>query len=321
MLRLILGCFCLISASIAPVLAGTDAEVKPVNLGTAHEALYGLCLRDSRAVAVGQHGLVLESTDSGDTWTELDRFTEVALLDVDCGAITELYVGQGGELYRRHGGQLEALESGTDARLMSVSQSSDGNVAVAVGAFGAILISADFGKTWRLSTLDWFAVLDDYVEPHLYDVHVADDGQITVIGEFALVIQSRDGGVTWQKRHQGESSLFGLYIDTTGTGYAVGQEGAFLTTADAGETWAPVATPTNDILLSVSRSSDGDIVSSGIRKFIVSRDQGATWIEYDSPALTMGWYQGLELLSPVETANQAVLLAGHQASILKIELK
>jgi hypothetical protein len=35
----------------------------------------------------------------------------------------------------------------------------------------------------------------------------------------------------------------------------------------------------------------------------------------------MGWYQGLELLSSGETANQAVLLAGHQASILKIELK
>ena len=321
MLRPIFGCICLISVSIAPVLAGTDAEVKAVNLGTAHEALYGLCLRDSRAVAVGQHGLVLESNDSGDTWTELDRFTDAALLDVDCGGTAELYVGQGGELYRRQDGDFEAVESGTDARLMSVAQSTDGSVAVAVGAFGAILTSADFGKTWRRSTLDWFAVLDDYVEPHLYDVHVADDGQITVIGEFALVIQSRDGGVTWQKRHQGESSLFGLYIDTTGTGYAVGQEGAFLTSADAGETWAAGATPTNDILLSVRRSSDGDIVSSGIRKFIVSRDQGATWIEYDSPALTMGWYQGLELLSSGETANQAVLLAGHQASILKIELK
>ena len=210
MLRLIFGCLCLTFASSAPVLAGADAGVKVVNLGTAHEALYGLCLRDSRAVAVGQHGLVLESSDSGDTWTELDRFTDAALLDVDCGETAELYVGQGGELYRRQNGDFEAVESGTDARLMSVAQSPDGGVAVAVGAFGAILLSADFGKTWQLSTLDWFAVLDDYVEPHLYDVHIADDGQITIIGEFALVIQSRDGGLTWQKRHQGESSLFGF---------------------------------------------------------------------------------------------------------------
>ena len=321
MLRLIFGCLWLTFASSAPVLAGADAGVKVVNLGTAHEALYGLCLRDSRAVAVGQHGLVLESSDSGDTWTELDRFTDVALLDVDCSGTAELYVGQGGELYRRQNGDFEAVESGTDARLMSVAQSPDGSVAVAVGAFGAILVSADFGKTWQPSILDWFAVLDDYVEPHLYDVHIADDGQITIIGEFALVIQSRDGGVTWQKRHQGESSLFGLYIDSSGTGYAVGQEGALLTTADAGEVWTPVATPTNDILLSVSRTADGDIVSSGIRKFIVSRDLGATWTEYSSPALTTGWYQGLELLSAGETANPAVLLAGHRASILKFELK
>ena len=190
-----------------------------------------------------------------------------------------------------------------------------------VEVFYWVIVSADFGKTWQLSTLDWFAVLDDYVEPHLYDVHIADDGQITVIGEFALVIQSRDGGITWQKRHLGESSLFGLYIDNTGTGYAVGQEGALLTTTDAGEVWAPVATPTNDILLSVSRTAAGDIVSSGIRKFIVSRDHGATWTEYSSPALTTGWYQGLELLPAGEAANPAVLLAGHQASILKFELK
>ena len=146
MLRLIFGCLCLTFASSAPVLAGADAEVKVVSLGTAHEALYGLCMRDSRAVAVGQHGLVLESSDSGDTWTELDRFTDAALLDVDCGGTTELYVGQGGELYRRQGDDFEAVESGTDARLMSVAQSPDGSVAVAVGAFGAILVSADFER-------------------------------------------------------------------------------------------------------------------------------------------------------------------------------
>ena len=320
MLRLIFGCLWLTFASSAPVLAGADAGVKVVNLGTAHEALYGLCLSDSRAVAVGQHGLVLESSDSGDTWTELDRFTACVTgcrLQWDRRAVCR----SGWRVISPPDGDFEAVESGTDARLMSVAQSPDGSVAVAVGAFGAILVSADFGKTWQLSILDWFAVLDDYVEPHLYDVHIADDGQITIIGEFALVIQSRDGGVTWQKRHQGESSLFGLYIDSSGTGYAVGQEGALLTTADAGEVWTPVATPTNDILLSVSRTADGDIVSSGIRKFIVSRDLGATWTEYSSPALTTGWYQGLELLSAGETANPAVLLAGHRASILKFELK
>ena len=320
MLRLIIAVFCLCAVSMVPALASTDTTITAVSSGTAHEALFGLCMNGTRVIAVGQHGLVLDSDDAGETWTERERFTSAALLDVDCGDRTELYVGQSGELYRRHDGELEAVSSGTDARLMSVGQSPDGNLAVAVGAFGAILISTDDGRTWQHSSLDWFAVLEDYVEPHLYDVHVANDGSITVIGEFALVLQSTDGGMTWQKRHQGESSLFGLNIDSVGIGFAVGQEGTVLTTRDAGESWAAIATPSNDILLNVGRTAAGDIVATGIRKFIVSSDQGATWLEYADAALTTGWYQGLALLS-TDAARQSVLLAGHQARILKIELK
>ena len=321
MLRRLIGFLLLAFASAKPVMADADALVEAVNLGTAHEALYGLCIKGNRAIAAGQNGLVLESTDRGETWAELDRFTDVAFLDVDCSDRTELYVGQRGAFYRRSEGKFEPVQSGTDARLMSVTQSSDGTLAAAVGAFGTILISVDQGETWETLSIDWFAILDDYVEPHLYDVHIREGGQITVIGEFSLVIQSNDAGLTWHTRHKGESSLFGLYLDATSTGYAVGQEGAMLTTADAGETWTAIPTPTNDILLNVTRSQTGAILATGIRKFIVSGDQGATWTEYDSPVLTTGWYQGLVLLPREEAARQEVLLAGHQANILKIELK
>ena len=164
-------------------------------------------------------------------------------------------------------------------------------------------------------------MLDDYVEPHLYDVHISAGGQITVVGEFALVMQSDDAGLTWQRRHRAESSLFGLYLDASGTGYAVGQEGTVLATGDGGETWAAIPTPTNDILLNIRRSDSGAVLATGIRKFIVSHDQGATWTEYDSPALTTGWYQGLVLLPAEEASAEQVMLAGHQANILKIELQ
>lgn len=299
----------------------TNAGVVAVNQGTAHEALYGLCLSEGRAIAVGQGGLVLESLDGGETWNERNRFTDAALLDVDCGPRSQLYAGQGGALYRQTGESLEALQSGTDARLMSVAQSRDGDLAVAVGAFGTILVSVDQGFTWSSASLDWFAVLDDYVEPHLYDVHISAGGQITVVGEFALVMQSDDAGLTWQRRHRAESSLFGLYLDASGTGYAVGQEGTVLATGDGGETWAAIPTPTNDILLNIHRSDSGAVLATGIRKFIVSHDQGATWTEYDSPALTTGWYQGLVLLPAEEASAEQVMLAGHQANILKIELQ
>ena len=74
----------------------TNAGGVAVNQGTAHEALYGLCLSEGRAIAVGQGGLVLESLDGGETWNERNRFTDAALLDVDCGPRSQLYAGQGG---------------------------------------------------------------------------------------------------------------------------------------------------------------------------------------------------------------------------------
>ena len=64
----------------------TNAGVVAVNQGTAHEALYGLCLSEGRAIAGGPGGPVLESRDGGETWGGRDRFTDAALLDVDCGA-------------------------------------------------------------------------------------------------------------------------------------------------------------------------------------------------------------------------------------------
>lgn len=297
------------------------AEVDPVNRGTAHEALYGLCLSGDRAIAVGQAGLILESGDRGNTWVELDRFTESAVLDVDCGLDIELYVGQGGSVYRRSGVDVEEVQSGTDARLMSVARSPNGELAVAAGAFGTILRSGDKGLTWQASSLDWFAILNDYVEPHLYDVHVSDAGRITIVGEFSLVLQSDDGGLTWQKRNLGDPSLFGLYMGPSGSGYAVGQEGTVLTTLNGGETWAAVATPTKDILLNITRTDSGVVLATGIRNFIFSKDQGTSWSELENPALTAGWYQGLALLPQATGSPQELLLTGHQATILKIELQ
>ena len=319
--RLLLGSVLANHFWLASVNAENHAGIKELNMGTADEAIYGLGLSGSNAVAVGQAGLVLQSTDLGDTWVELERFTESALLDVDCGTNVEIYVGQGGELYRRSKGVVKAIQSGTDARLMSVAQSQDGEIAVAVGAFGTILTSVDAGENWVPSTLDWFPILNDYVEPHLYDVHVSNVGLITIVGEFSLVLQSSDAGKSWVKRHLGEASLFGLNMDHVGSGYAVGQEGILLKTTDEGTTWKPISTLSNDILLNVTSIDESLVLATGIRKLIFSSDQGNSWKEIEAPAFSTGWYQGLSLLPETRIGSREVLLAGHRANILKIKLQ
>ncbi len=307
--------------ALASPLSLEKTNVQSVHAGFKHEAIYGLCVDESKAIAVGEAGLILSSADGGDTWIKSERFSEVALLDVECGRGVELYVGQSGEIYRRTDGTVEAVSTDSDARLMSVAHSHAAGLTVAVGAFGTILVSADGGGSWSSSIVDWFAVLDDYVDPHLYDVDISEQGVVTIVGEFSLVLQSVDQGQSWITRQRGEPSLFGLNINSSGIGYAVGQEGTLLSTSDAGTSWTPIKTPTTDILLNVTSLNDGLIVATGMRQLIFSVDGGAHWSLSRSPAFAEGWYQGLEVSPKSEIGASIIFVAGHRANILKLELQ
>lgn len=307
--------------ALANPLSLEKTNVQSVHAGFKHEAIYGLCVDDSKAIAVGEAGLILSSADGGNTWMELERFSEIALLDVECGSGIELYVGQSGEVYRRTDGSLEAVSTGSDARLMSVAHSQASGLTVAVGAFGTILVSTDGGGSWTPSIVDWFAVLDDYVDPHLYDVDISELGVVTIVGEFSLVLQSVDQGQSWTTRQRGEPSLFGLNMNDSGVGYAVGQEGTLLSTSDAGTSWTPIRTPSSDILLNVTSMDDGLIIATGVRQLIFSVDGGDHWNLNENPAFLQGWYQGLEVSPESEIGAPMILLAGHRANILKLELQ
>lgn len=310
-----------VSFACTSLVAAGDLHIQSLHKGTQHDDLYGMCFEGSKGFAVGGFGLMLLSNDGGASWGEQDAFTDVALLDVDCSASANLIVGQAGRIYRQVGADIEPMESGTDNRLMSVAQSESGDLAVAVGAFGTILLLVDGGQEWQVSSVDWFEVLNDYVEPHLYDVSISAEGVITVVGEFSLVLQSEDLGKTWIKRHSGDASLFAVSINAQGSGMAVGQEGAILRTNNAGQTWQAAASPVDDSLLNVVLQNGDFVVAFGIRNLIYSEDLGDNWVIAESTDLNTGWYQGLQLARDTQTGVSRLLLAGHHANILHIRIE
>jgi len=291
------------------------AEPVRVFAGTAHDALYGLCLDGQRGIAVGSSGFVLESADGGQSWTPGQSFSESALLDVSCSAGSTLIVGQQGAIFRSEDGVFKAVDSDTDARLLGVDNSSDG-LAFAVGSFGTILRSRDDGVNWESLPVDWEAILNDFVEPHLYAVDVSPAGIVTIVGEFELVIRSTDGGETWETAHKGEASLFGLNMTVDGTGFAVGQDGRVIRTGDGGVSWSEVPTPTEGILLNVWSATDGEVLISGIRNLLQSTDGGVSWELLEGGDLNTGWYQGLVVTGDESSA----LLAGHHGNVLQLQL-
>ena len=299
--------------------------VEIVRTGIPHDALYALDMHGETGVAVGNFGLILETADSGATWTVTPPVTEQGLLGVARAGDKEIIVGQiGTVLTREGGGNWEKIDNDLNIRLLNVDLNEDGLV-FAVGEFGAIVRSRDFGRTWETITVDWSQYNDEGYEPHLYGVVVKDTDNIVVTGEFGLILWSTDGGDTFTARHQGEESIFDIHLDAdgTGTGWAVGQDGEILRSHDGGETWQKVDAGSAANLLGVW-SGQGEVVIVGIRELLRSSDDGESWRRTDDIKVIRTWYQGIDAgVAEIEADNgflrtQMVYVAGYNATISRI---
>ena len=290
-LSVLLACGAL-SLAAPPPAALAAADCRVVHVGTPHDAMYDIAFDGPEGVAVGLAAAVFTTPDGGRTWSEAPSPpTDLALLGVATAAGQRLVVGQRGQAFRWDGAGWTAAETGTEERIMQVDVTKDG-VAVAVGAFGAMIRSDDFGRTWQPIRMAWEDILEDGYEPHLYAVHI-DGAAVTVGGEFGLVLRSLDAGLTWSVAYQAEASIFDLSINDSGRGLAVGQDGFMLATEDGGATWHPQRAAVDANLLGVWLAADR-AVAVGIRSVLVSDDAGATWRDAGTCAGLTTFYQSVD---------------------------
>ncbi|MDA0823598.1 MAG: YCF48-related protein [Proteobacteria bacterium] len=315
-----------LSMVLVSCMAHAEQEsIEVVRTGIAHDALFALDMNGEKGVAVGNFGLIMETVDSGATWTKTEPVTDQGLLGVATAGDRQIIVGQGGVVVTRVGdGKWEVLENDIGLRLLNVDIHESGLV-VAVGEFGAIRRSRDNGKTWDEITIDWGLYNDEGYEPHLYDVKIRDANTVVVTGEFGLVLWSQDGGDTFLARHQGDESLFAIHLDADGTGssYAVGQDGEVLRSQDEGQTWVKLNAGSTSNLLGVW-SGQGEVVIVGIRELLRSSDDGETWKRSDDFKVLRTWYQGIDAgVAEIEAPNgflrtQVLYIAGYNATISRI---
>lgn len=299
----------------AQCLAAEGVRVAQTAAGHAHDALFAVDFAGERGTAVGAHGSIVDSADNGRHWTAVNPApTTLGLLDVAVSVAGDIAVGQKGLiLMRAPGSSWQPVSSGTQERLLGVSQNASGRAAI-VGAFGLVLASDDGGRRWRAIAPDWSLYADPGVQPHLYAVHVDAAGVITVGGEFGLILRSADAGSSWSLLHKGDASIFGLELRADGVGYAVGQSGTVLRTADGGASWTAVDARTKAHLLAVRSSPGGRVVATAMRDFVVSRDDGSSWQRIRGQGLEEAW---LGDVAPVRDSNRFVAV-GHSGEILQI---
>jgi photosystem II stability/assembly factor-like uncharacterized protein len=307
-------------APAAAAAAAPSGSAKLIRHGTAHDALYDVAFEGERGIAVGAFGNVLVTADGGATW-QVQPFPmkHLALMAVAMREGKCIAVGQTGLVYAAADCKTwKAAPSMTKSRLLAVDVNRQG-LAYAVGAFGTILKSTDWGQSWAVQTVDWSTLTEDGVEPHLYDLHVGEDGSVTAVGEFELVMRSSDGK-QWKALHKGERSLFGLSVVEGGTKmYATGQSGALLSSADGGATWVSHKTGTGAILTGVHATPKGEVLASGINAVVLSRDGGASWSPLNSKLVRNAWYQALAA-SEGPGGKRRVVAVGAGGTILELDL-
>lgn len=293
-------------------------------ISTPHDDLFAVDGRQSgNKVAVGKFGLIFSTQDGGKTWQRRPSGTAKALAAVSFADPGHgVIVGSGGTVLASNdgGGTWRPLSSGTKDQLLSVHALSTAR-AFAVGAFGTVLSTSDGGQAWSKHELKWDSLIErmikegGYIEPNLNAVYFSSPQNGWIVGEFGLVLHTKDGGKSWVSQRYGSDlpQLYAVEFLDDRRGWALGQAGSLIETRDGGQRWSPVALETKRDLYDMSLEGErGMIVGDSV--VLVSRDGGSSWKSRSSTPED-GWLSGVALKS-----NEAIAVgAAGRMQLLPLE--
>ncbi|MFW1677134.1 WD40/YVTN/BNR-like repeat-containing protein [Pontibacter sp. JAM-7] len=153
---------------------------------------------ESRAIAVGNEGVLLMTEDSGNTWIEMNvPKTEVAdkLIRVHTYPEGEAWaVGEYGKILKStdYGNSWTQAKEEEDVILNDIIKIGDDKVIV-VGEFGKIFMSLDDGQSW--------SEIDKQIEQQnsLMAIEFANELEGLAVGLDGLMLATHDGGLSWDQ--------------------------------------------------------------------------------------------------------------------------
>jgi photosystem II stability/assembly factor-like uncharacterized protein len=199
-------------------------------------------------------GLVMKTTDGGETWVKQNPNTNQSLISVFfTSADTGWAVGvRGVVLKTTDGGKTWTLQNiKTQVQLFTVYFINPLKGWIS-GEGNKIWMTVDGGQKWTAIT----------VAGSIYNIAVdfVDENHGWAVGVNGSIFKTEDGGLTWTAQHNNYTNhLLSVSFTDMKTGWAAGFGGTLLHTLDGGENWQKVELPTHRDLYSVvfSETSTG----------------------------------------------------------------
>ena len=216
----------------------------------------------TRAVAVGDRGVVLLSDDGGARWRQARSvpvsftLTSVSFADAQHGWA----VGHGGSvIVTRDGGEtwrVQRVVTTEDRPLFSV-HFFDAHSGVAVGLWSLVLVTSDGGETWQERPLQPMPGARK-ADLNLLGLFAGTDGVLFAAAERGQVLRSDDRGATWTYLSTGYSgSLWCCAVLADGALLVGGQRGTLLRSEDHGQTWKPLRLDTKSSVTGIAAAARG----------------------------------------------------------------
>jgi photosystem II stability/assembly factor-like uncharacterized protein len=237
---------------------------------------------------VGDQGMVLHTTDGGETWKKQDSGITEHLQDV-------LFLNE--------------------------------NTGMAIGVFASLILTEDGGAHWmdisdrvkeEEKELQFFITdeeaaeaeqdaqseedvdfLEDgmpVLEPLLNDIFFIDEQTGWIVGEEGSIFHTQNAGKTWMKQKSKSSrDLFAVYFKNKQEGWITGLNGLLLHTRDGGRTWNRQDCPVDESLFGIVVGGHRGYAVGNAASMITTDDGGKTWQEFTPGDIVLySWFRALE---------------------------
>lgn len=266
---------------------GTDKYLGPTaarsNGSVSGKMLMGAAVVGERIVAVGDHGLVVLSDDSGVQYRQAASVPVDVLLNsvAFSDKLNGWAVGHRGTIiHTEDGGESWALQRydlSVDQPLFSVYFKSPSR-GWAVGLWSLFLETRDGGKTWKkVETLK--PPGDSRLDRNLFSVFGDQSGNIYVVGEQGFAARSSDEGDSWSFLNTGyNGSLWTGAVLANGAILVGGLRGTMLRSDDSGLTWQRIPTDRFSSITGIAVARENVYAAALDGVSLSSSDSGRTFV-------------------------------------------